>query len=212
MLMKNNPAFTLILVLMAAAVFISWPLYFKNYAAPDTVSVHEFPMTVGEWTAEEIPISDNDYAILETRNAFARMYTNANGGQVMLYIIYSQRNRRVAHPPEICYSGGGSTITKKYPYGIAYGAAEPLIINKVTIDETHYQQIMYYWFKIGDSYTPSYWRQQILIALKTLTRRPSSSAMIRLTSIVQNDDEEETIKLMDSFARAVMPILPKYLP
>lgn len=209
--MKNIPSFPLITSFMIAATIISWPLYFKNYAAPDTVSVHAFPMTIGEWRGEELPISDKDYAILETRNAFARMYTNPDGKQVMLYIIYSQHNRRVAHPPEICYSGGGSTITKKYPYSISDDSAKTVTVNKVTIDEKHYQQIMYYWFKIGDAYTPSYWRQQILIAIKTLLRRPSSSALIRITSVVENDDPNATGQLMDSFAKTIMPTIPEYL-
>ncbi len=209
--MKKISSFSVILFLMIASTVISWPLYFKNYALPDTISVHAFPKAIGEWTAEELPISDNDYAILETRNAFARMYTNKNGQQVMLYIIYSQYNRKVSHPPEICYTGGGSTITKKYPYAINYGGPDPLVVNKVTIDEERYQQIMYYWFKIGDSYTPSYWRQQILIALKTLLRKPASSAMIRITSVVPDDDQEETVQLMNTFVKTIVPILPQYL-
>ncbi len=210
--MKKISSFSIILLLFAASTVISWPLYFKNYAAPDTVVIHDFPMVVQDWTAEELPISDEEYAILETRNAFARMYTNASGAQVMLYIIYSQHNRRVAHPPEICYSGGGATITKKYPHTVSTQTPAPLVVNKVVIDEQRYQQIMYYWFKIGDAYTPSYWRQQILIALKTLSRRPSSSAMVRVTSIVQNDDPQSTMELMDAFVTTIMPLIPQYLP
>jgi 16S rRNA C1402 (ribose-2'-O) methylase RsmI len=38
--------FLILAALFIAAAFISWPLYFNNYAAPDTVSVHEFPKTV----------------------------------------------------------------------------------------------------------------------------------------------------------------------
>ena len=200
-----------IIVLFAVAALISWPSYFNNYAAPDTVNIHAFPLTVGEWTGREIPISDNDYKILETRNAFARMYTNPDGDEVMLYMIYSQHNRKVAHPPEICFTGGGATIITKYPYDINYGAKKPLTLNRVLIDYDTYQQIMYYWFKIGTSHTPSYWKQQMLIGLKTLLRQPSSSAMVRVTALIKNDDEAATALAMDKFVKDIMPMVPEYL-
>jgi EpsI family protein len=203
----------IIFLLFIIATAISWPLYFYNYAAPDTVKIHEFPMTIGDWTAEELPISDNDYEILETRNAFARMYTHKNGGQVMLYMIYSQHNRRVAHPPEICYTGGGATIITKYPYTITYDNKKDLTVNRVIIDEVNYQQIMYYWFKIGNSYTPSYGRQQLLIGIKTLMGKPSSSALIRMTTVLKDDnDEKNATQLINSFAQDILPIIPQYLP
>ena len=209
--MKIKISTIVVIIALIAAALISWPSYFSNYAAPDTVDIHAFPMTVGEWRGREIPISDNDYAILETRNAFARMYTNPDGQEVMLYMIYSQHNRRVAHPPEICYTGGGATIIKKYPYTVDYGAKHPLTLNRVTIDDDSYQQIMYYWFKIGTSHTPSYWKQQFLIGLKTLLRRPASSAMIRVTSVIADNDEAATARIMDDFVRTIMPVVPKYL-
>jgi len=202
--------FLILAALFIAAAFISWPLYFNNYAAPDTVSVHEFPKTVGEWTSEELPISDEEYAILETRNAFTRMYTDAQGRQVMLYIIYAQHNRRVAHPPEICYSGGGATIISKYPYTIGTGE-QKLSINRVLIDYARYQQIMYYWFKVGNSYTASYWGQQALIGVKTLLGRPSGSALIRLTTVITDNDEKKAARAIEDFTKEIIPLLPKYL-
>lgn len=199
-------------IFFVIAIVISWPLYFNNYASKDTINIHEFPMTLGEWTAEELPISDNDYKILETRNAFARMFTHQDGGKVMLYMIYSQHNRRVAHPPEICYTGGGATIITKYPYTIAYENNNTLTANRVIIDNVSNQQIMYYWFKIGNSYTPSYLKQQLLIGAKTLLGKPSSSALIRLTTTIENEDEKAATQLLNSFAKDVLPMIPQYLP
>jgi len=208
----NKQTLFLFLVFLLAAI-ISWPLYFNNYAAPDTVSIHEFPMMIADWTAEEIPISDHDYSILETRNAFTRMYTRPDGGQVLLYIIYAQHNRKVAHPPEICYTGGGATIITKDVYAAPSGqAGKSIPVNKVFLDNDYHQQIMYYVFKVGGSFTPSYWRQQVLIGLKTLLRQPASSAMIRLTTVIENDNSDAAIALMNDFAADVFPLIPRYIP
>lgn len=210
MLIKKNNIF--LLICFITAIVISWPLYFNNYAAPDTVNIHVFPMVIGDWTAKELPISEYDYGILETHNAFTRMYTHKDGKQVMLYMIYSQHNRKVAHPPEICYTGGGATIISKYPYKISDGKNALLTVNRVIIDNDAYQQIMYYCFKIGNSYTPSYWKQQALIGLKTLLHKPSSSAMIRLTTVLDDDDEENAAKIIDAFTKEILPLIPQYLP
>ena len=39
----------------------------------------QFPKEIDGWTSEELTITDDEYAILETRNAFIREYTNAAG-------------------------------------------------------------------------------------------------------------------------------------
>jgi len=189
-------------------------MFLRTHDARDTVDVFDFPMTVGDWSAEEIPISDNDYAVLETRNAFVRIYRKPTGEEVMLYIIYSQTNRRVAHPPEICYTGGGSTIVSKFPETIATNAVADgsITANRLLIDYPHYQQIMYYWFKVGSSYTPSYWAGQAMIAFKNMTAQPSSSALIRLTSTVKNDDQQRTVNMIRGFAAEILPLINQYIP
>lgn len=210
--MKIQKQTLLLFAFFILAAVISWPLYFYNYAAPDTVNIHAFPSQISGWSAEELPITEHEYSILETRNAFARMYTHENGGQIILYMIYSQHNRKVAHPPEICYTGGGSTIITKIPYDIPLKESPPLKVNRVIIDNDRYQQVMYYLFKIGSSYTPSYWKQQFLIALKTLTGQPSSSAMIRLTTVIENDDADRSDTLMKAFMTEILPLIPQFLP
>jgi hypothetical protein len=121
---------------MIAGAFISWPLYFNNYAADDTVSIHCFPMTIGEWTGEDIPISDDTYA--DSRNP-QRLYTTITPTKTTttFYSISSIPSiTQIAHPPEICYTGSGATIVTKYPYKIDYNNGDATItVNRVFYDE-----------------------------------------------------------------------------
>ena len=71
--------YTFILILFIVSAAISWQLYFKVYSQKDTVSIHSFPKDIREWTAEELPITKQEKAILETDNVFARRYTNRMG-------------------------------------------------------------------------------------------------------------------------------------
>src|SRR3989338_3669309 len=91
-----------ILGIFAVSLAISWQLYFKQYLQKDTVSISVFPEKIGPWRGEDIPLQDTDYEILETKNAFVRRYTTPEGKEVFLFIVYSQNNRKVSHPPEIC--------------------------------------------------------------------------------------------------------------
>ncbi len=209
--MKHHRATLTILIMMTVAGLVAWSMFAQDHEETDAVNVHSFPTTIGAWQSEEIPISESDYAILETRNAFVRVYRNPQGEEVMLYIIYSQTNRRVAHPPEICYSGGGATIISKFPEKIT-DAPRPVTANRLLIDYPSYQQVMYYWFKIGTTFTPSYWMSQGLIAYKNLTRQPSSSALIRLTSTVAGDNPDASARVIRDFARELLPVLPEFLP
>ncbi|MBI3618018.1 MAG: EpsI family protein [Candidatus Omnitrophica bacterium] len=205
----------LIIALMLISAAISWHLYFKVYSQKDTVSIHAFPQTIAGWSAEEIMISQQDKAILETDNVFVRRYTNPRGEAAYLFIVYSQNNRKVSHPPEVCYTGSGATILSNVhdSFSADSSALKDIKVNRVTVEQGRERQIFFYWFKVGDTFTPNYWKQQGLIALKSFLGQPSSSALIRISISAkkEEDDANATQKLKD-FGRMILPYLQKYLP
>ena len=215
--MKTQAAFKnrfiwLVTLFLISTIF-SWTLYFRNFAQPDTVSIHNFPMTVGEWTAEEIPISKYDYALLETRNAFVRKYTNAEGKKIYLFVVYSQHNRKVSHPPEICLTGGGGSILANYPINIYIANNEQgaFQVNQLDLALGTTKPMALYWYKIGDSYTSNYWKQQGMIAMKTLLGQPSASALVRISSEVLKS-KNETLNDLEKFINLILPELAQHLP
>ena len=211
--MKNKISYIFILILIAFSGYISWKMYFNKYVQKDTVSIHGFPNVIGDWTAVELPITEKEYEILETRNALTRRYTNSKGEELSLFIVYSQNNHKVSHPPEICYTGSGATVISKQPISINIANGVLLDGNKVIVDRVRSQQVLYYWFKVGNSYTASYWKQQILIALKTLTGQSSSSALIRLSATVQpGKTQEDSLDVIKTFVPLITPHVQTYLP
>lgn len=192
---------------------ISLTFYFRNYPGRDTVNIFDFPMTIDAWTSENLPITDDEYAILETRNAFVRKYTHPEKGEVYLFIVYSQSNRKVSHPPEICYTGSGvSVLAKNFDTVSILGRNASLAVNKLRLQKGKLNEMAFYWFKVSDTFTSSYWRQQWLIALKTLFGRPPSSALIRVSADITQAGEESTIQLIKEFSSRIVPDLNQYLP
>lgn len=214
--MKTRPDKSCITVaiLFAITAVISWQLYFKVYSQKDTVSIHTFPGEIAGWTAEEIPISDKEKAILETDNVFARRYTNARKEEIYLFIVYSQNNRKVSHPPEVCYTGSGATILSNVHD--SFNVAAPLNeinVNRVAVEQGRDRQVFFYWFKVGDAFTSNYWKQQGLIALKSFLGQPSSSALIRISTDSKNErDDDGAAGRLKDFGRIILPYIQKHLP
>ena len=210
---KLNKSFIILLGLFFITGTVSWTLYFKEYHQHDTVNIHTFPQEIAGWQSEELPIKDRDYEILETRNAFTRKYTNKQGDSVYLFIVYSQTNRKVVHPPEICYTGGGATFISNMHHTIDIPQPKMQIIsNKYLVEQGAYRQYMCYWFKVGDTFTPNYLKGQTLIAIKRLTGQPASGALIRLSATVDPENPDKAMQLIDDFARLITPQLFQYLP
>ncbi len=208
-----NKQFILILTMFIISAVISWQLYFKVYSQKDTVSIHDFPKTIGGWTSEELTITKREKAILETENVFIRRYTNPKGKEVYLFIVYSQNNRKVSHPPEVCYTGSGATILSNVHDSFDFSVQNLKIrTNRLVLEQGKRKQVLFYWFKVGGTFTSNYWKQQWLIAYKSLLGQPSSSALIRLSTHMLTDDEQQESQLLKDFAQLILPYLYKHLP
>lgn len=203
--------FIIIIFLIASSV--SWSLYFRVYSQADTVSIHNFPRTFGSWASEELPISDLDYDILETRNAFVRRYYRPGGESVYVFVVYSQNNRKVSHPPEICYTGSGVTVASNTRDSIVLPSGRTSVeVNKLIVERGDAVQMVFYWFKIGAMYTSNYWKQQSLIAVNSFLGRPANSALIRISSDVKDDNAAPVNRLLKEFGQEFLPLLRQYLP
>ncbi|MCD4781940.1 MAG: EpsI family protein [Candidatus Omnitrophica bacterium] len=211
---KFSLSYIILLSLFVVAGVMSWRLYFKEYRQADTADISSFPMQIGKWTAEDIPLTEREYDILETRNVFIRRYTHGQTTEsITLFIVYSQSNRKVSHPPEICYTGAGNILIEKDLDLIQYSNQDkPLQVYRVVSENGPRQEIFYYWFKVGDTFTPSYWKQQVLIAWKSFVGEVASSALIRISTGVNNNDHKAADQLIKEFGREIVPHLGQHLP
>lgn len=208
-----DKTYVFVVILFLVAGIVSWNLYFKEYRQRDTVDIHLFPKEIDGWTSEELMISKAEYAILETNNAFVRKYTSREGESLYLMMVYSQHNRKVSHPPEVCYVGSGATILSNKSKQLKTDSENRIIrANRLLIEKGDTEQVMYYWFKVGDTFTPNYWRQQILIASKTILGKPASSALIRMSVTVDEEGEGKADRIVKKFTRLITPLLFRHLP
>ena len=110
---KSTIGFGVIVIMLSLSGILSLNQYFKERVSRDKADIRSFPYVVGDWKGKDLEIKDYEYKMLETRNLISREYINSSNQKLCLFIIYSETNRSVFHPPEVCMLGSGVTIVDK---------------------------------------------------------------------------------------------------
>ena len=207
---KNNPLGYVILIflLLVASVF-SIKLFFQQRKAQDKLDIRDFPYKIGNWRGKDLEVSEKEYEILETRNLISREYVNPSGERLFLFIIYSETNRAVFHPPEVCMMGSGLKIVDKKIEKID-ASKYKFSVNKLYAQKNGYQSAALYCYKAGNLYTDNFYLQQILFALNQLLGSHKGGATVRVSMSIGHNEEQtlqtlkefmvETAKIIDSLS------------
>lgn len=206
----SKSKYVLLVGLFLLSGLVSWRLYFKAYNQRDAMDIHSFPKHIGDWIGQDIPMSEKDYEMLETRNAFTRAYKNSKGQTVYLFIVYSKDNRKVSHPPEICYTGSGATIISRKPAQVMLDNGHVLKATKLLLEYNFTHHVAYYWYMVGGNFTPNYWVQQLLFSFQNLLGRSTSSALIRVSTGATAAHDEwgfDSAQIAKDFIKVMLPAL-----
>ena len=209
--MKANKNFFIVCVILVAVLVLSIPLYMSVPSARDEAQVALLPMQIGEWSARDLPVDEQAYKILETRNLVLREYKRGED-KVFVYVIYSTDNRKVSHPPEVCFEGGGITITDKEKVPLELADGRTVAANRLLVEKAGLMNIVYYLYKAGTYYTDNYLKQQMYIALSRLRFKSLSGAMIRLSAEVRPEDGERSEESLRAFLKAISAYFPSIIP
>ena len=205
----NNKTFIFIALLLTVVAVFSLISYMPvKLDATMKISVTDFPKVVGGWKAQDIPLDEHVYELLETKNLIMRNYINKQGEAVNCYIIYSQDNRKVAHPPEICLQGEGATVVEK----TAIQITDSIKATKLILEKSLSRELVIYWYKAGNLNTNDYIKQQLKVAINRMLRKSSSGALIRLATEIKGESQDKALSLLQTFAKQIEPLIQKYAP
>ncbi len=207
----NSKNFVIVLFVLIAALAISVPAYLIVPSAKEEALVSRFPMQVGEWRGLDLPVDDNTYAILETRNLILREYSRGDS-KVYLYIIYSQDNRKVSHPPEVCLEGSGITVVKTAKIPLELAGARQIVANKLTVEKAGINNIIVYWYKTGEYYIDNYLKQQMRVALASFQFKRTSGAMIRFSAEVLPTTPNKAMEDIQTFVKEASAYFSQIIP
>ncbi len=204
---KNKIGFMVLVVMLLVAGAISLGLFRREMVAHDKLDVHTFPMKVGEWQGRDLPITEKEYDILETRNLISREYVNPSGDKLYLFIIYSETNRSVFHPPEVCMMGGGLAITDKQIENFDVGN-KVFTTNKLFVEKGEFKEIILNCYKAGNIYTSDFYLQQTRLAFHQIFGRNVPGATLRV-SMATGKDQGATLATLKEFLSRSAVILDR---
>ena len=181
-----------ILLFSAAIIFRLESGQKKLQAVEESI---DFPMELGDWVGEEIPVSTRTMEILETPLVVLRKFTNPEGEVVYFSGVFASRSRKAIHPPEVCLTGGGVAAQKDVIDLEISGKNYPT--NKLVIlpgKTRRPKEVIFYWYRVGDSLFSNFYAQQSQMAWMRIHRKPLKStdvALLRISTRQRNEKEGE---------------------
>ncbi|MFH1282149.1 MAG: exosortase C-terminal domain/associated protein EpsI [bacterium] len=209
--MKLDKNFLGIVVVLIAAGAVSMMLYFRQLSDSDSAKVSTLPMEIADWKGKDIPLDERTYRILETKNLLMREYKSPENQSVYLYMVVSEVNRRVVHPPEVCYTGDGNEISEKEQVEINIpGFGKPFALNSfVSMKGSMRESLVYYCYKSGDKFTTDYITQQANMVLSNVMGKYAPGALVRISTSIVNNDKEKAAQILQEFSKEVFPLIRK---
>ena len=205
--MKNNIGYPIIVLMLVVSSVFSINLFMRQRAQKDLLDIHKFPYKLDGWTGKDLEITEKEYRILETRNLIYRDYTNLKGEKLGLFMVYSETNRSVFHPPEVCLIGSGINIVDKRPERIEFDGRS-FFVNKLYLEQGKAKELVLYCYKAANLYTDSYPLQQAYFAMYQLFGRRTQGATIRV-SMPLGKDEKATLRELKLFLTETIKLLEK---
>ena len=204
---KKTIGYISIVALLSVTSLFSINLYFQQRTSHDEIDINIFPDTIGDWKGRDLEIKENVYKILETRNLILREYVNSANDKLTLFIIYSETNRSVFHPPEACLIGSDIKIVDKKIENINEDG-RTFTVNKLHTEKDDYRGMSLYCYKTGNFYTANFYLQQIFFALNQLLGKDKGGATIRASMSIKKD-EETTLAILKDFIKESVKVIDK---
>ena len=197
------------LILLVLASTVSGLVLYPQRMDRGSLKAARLPMMLGSWAGQEVPVEDYVKQILETDDVIQRNYTNPlmDNIPVQLAVVFSSNNRRVAHPPEVCYRGSGWEVTRKQTLQLE---GLPDLKRLIIESGASNKDLVIYCYKVGDRITSNYYHQQYNIVVNQLMRRATASSLIRFSSPIR-DSEAETERRIINLIRLMLPEIKKTL-
>ena len=214
--MAQKKSRKLLLVILSALLLIQAAVTVKVFYLTDHLSTeiytHNIPSAMGEWIGMDIPVEDYVIKILETKDILYRKYSHPDHKPVYLSIVFSPDNRKIVHPPEVCYTAGGWEVMKDHSFNTNVLDIE-YRMKELFIEQGRYQQVVWYFFKSGEKLTDNYYLQQLNVVLAKLFGREGNAALIRFsTDFGPKTSHEQAQKNLSAFLNDSLESIIESLP
>lgn len=157
------------------------------------------------WTSIDLPVTELEMQILETRDCVYRTYSDGKGAPVDFFVAFSEDNRKGTHPPDVCLEGSGWRIFSGHDRQLSIDGTLFRVRELVASSGGKFRFYVYF-YKCGNVFTPSFYRQQVQIVWNGLTGRNASGALIRYSTPMR--DAKDLPAARDRIDQLLKPTFP----
>jgi EpsI family protein len=188
---------------------------YRAEVVPPRMALADFPVRLGDWSGEDIPLTEEVLNVLGPGDYLERMYQQRAGGpQIDLFLAYvpTQRTGDTVHSPKHCLPGGGWTPVESSRAKVEI-AGRPVLLNRYVIAHGDERQLVLYWYQAhGRTLASEYWVKFYLIADAIRLNRTDGSLVRIITPIQESETTEQAEARAIRFAALVVPLLNRYIP
>jgi EpsI family protein len=215
-----NRIVILTIFLTVSAVFVARAS--KTEEVPPRESLSGLPYSLGKWTGREAtPFEPEILAVLGVDEYVNRVYS-AGPAAAGLYIGYyqSQRQGDTIHSPLNCLPGAGwEPLSRTYlPITVSMrpdAPSEDVTVNKYVIRKGLDRQVVLYWYQSHGRVVANEYRSKVLMVYDAVRLNRTDAALVRVVVPITEtspDAENAATALAVDFAKAMFPMLDRYLP
>ena len=199
--------------LIATALLLSIGGYLFLYnpqPIPLKRDLKELPIAIGDWKLADTKYQENPFGVQGADTEVIKVYKNASGREVKLYIGYFELQRQ--DKELINYRLQGLYNNTK-EIEIPDGSYAKIKVNEAILQNASQNLMVLYWYNINGRIIANNHRAKIITALDGLIHRQTNGAIIMVyANLKDSDDQNRASKDMKEFVEEIIPVIHKHLP
>jgi exosortase D (VPLPA-CTERM-specific) len=212
-------ALTLLACVAALAVTTSVTSALQSAPIPARERFADFPSRLDSWSGQPDLLDTETLGSLKATDSYLGDFNAAPGAPPVNFFVayYDSLGKGAAiHSPRVCLPGAGWEFAafEERDFGeLAPGVRGTY--NSVIIQKGERKILMYYWYQQRERRTASEFSMKYYILADSVSLARKDGALVRLyTPIAGEGQAGETAASvrLASFAQAMLPLLPRYLP
>jgi EpsI family protein len=217
--MKSSRYWVVFLLLLAT--FATLHFRASMGRVPPSEALNLLPQTVGTWTGQDVPITQDTLLVLGDGHFLNRIYTApAPSSQLLnppisLFIGYfpTQRTGQSIHSPQNCLPGAGWTFASSQTIYLERPQRKNYAVGEYLITNGSMKQVVLYWYLAhGRSIANDYVAKAYMMADAVRWNR-TDGALVRLVTPLQPDESVASAQArVIKFADNLVPMLPRFIP
>ena len=204
-----------VVIILLIVTFICVQIFsrLETYQTPN-LTPESFPQKFKGWIGTDVEVSDVEKNFLPADTLFTKKYYTKPGfGSVFLVVVFSGRDRRSIHRPEVCYPSQGWSIQERTPQKVAVD--HPIkTLNTMRLDIAFgknmysHSEIVLYWFMGNKRVTSTHFKRVLLMGFdRCVLAKNYRWAFLRVSSPVLDTGEDSTLKVLKKFVSDLFPII-----